>query len=494
MSPSTISIRVGILHVNLSLKESSLSIQRPTKSKPTAHHDIAHKYILRATLDDKINTLKVAYLTKKKNRGYILATLEGIVGKSEVAKASEWAENLMKVVYDDAGLKRSRRLLVFVNPFGGTSKGASLFAKKIDPVFKNAGCSVEVIHTTHQGHALEVVKSLTAEYDAIITVSGDGLVHEVLNGLAQHADPLKALATPVAPIPTGSGNGTSLNLLGMEDGFDIIVAALNAVKGKPMKVDLFSVTQGSKRSISFMSQSLGLMADLDLGTEHLRWMGDTRFMYGLLRGLVKFKPCPVQLSFKAAETDKDKMAEFVHARKKEITEGNGVATSSIDSVSGTVGPSLPPIEHGPDDQEGWTTFDEPILYVYAGKGPYVGRDFMAFPVSLPDDGLIDLMAMSADSRGDLISAMDGAPQGNSFWHPKVHYVKAHAYRIKPLKKKGYLSIDGEPFPFEEYQVEVHKGLGTLLSPYGHYAALFEPRKHKTTKHKKHSKEGNHKNQ
>lgn len=33
-----------------------------------------------------------------------------------------------------------------------------------------------------------------------------------------------------------------------------------------------------------MSQSLGLMADLDIGTEHLRWMGDTRFMVGLLRG------------------------------------------------------------------------------------------------------------------------------------------------------------------------------------------------------------------
>jgi len=51
-----------------------------------------------------------------------------------------------------------------------------------------------------------------------------------------------------------------------------------------MKVDLFSMTQGGKRSLSFMSQALGLMADLDLGTEHLRWMGDTRFMVGLLKG------------------------------------------------------------------------------------------------------------------------------------------------------------------------------------------------------------------
>lgn len=51
-----------------------------------------------------------------------------------------------------------------------------------------------------------------------------------------------------------------------------------------MKIDLFSFTQKGKRNLSFMSQSLGLMADLDLDTEHLRWMGDSRFVYGFIRG------------------------------------------------------------------------------------------------------------------------------------------------------------------------------------------------------------------
>ena len=56
-----------------------------------------------------------------------------------------------------------------------------------------------------------------------------------------------------------------------------------------MKVDVFSVTQGGKRSISFMSQSLGLMADLDIGTENLRWMGDARFVFGFVRGCKSFE-------------------------------------------------------------------------------------------------------------------------------------------------------------------------------------------------------------
>lgn len=86
--------------------------------------------------------------------------------------------------------------------------------------------------TERQGHAFDYVKELSlGDFDAIVTVSGDGLIHEVLNGLAHHADPLTALDIPLAPIPAGSGNGLSLNLIGIEHGFDSASAALNVVKG-----------------------------------------------------------------------------------------------------------------------------------------------------------------------------------------------------------------------------------------------------------------------
>jgi len=68
-------------------------------------------------------------------------------------------------------------------------------------------------------------------YDAIVVVSGDGLVHEVLNGLYQHAQRDKAFCIPLAPIPTGSANALSLNLLGLQDGLDVCAAALNVLKG-----------------------------------------------------------------------------------------------------------------------------------------------------------------------------------------------------------------------------------------------------------------------
>ena len=57
-----------------------------------------------------------------------------------------------------------------------------------------------------------------------------------------------------------------------------------------MKLDICSVQQGQNRIMSFMSQAIGLMADIDLGTEHLRWMGDARFMFGYLREGMCFRP------------------------------------------------------------------------------------------------------------------------------------------------------------------------------------------------------------
>ena len=72
--------------------------------------------------------------------------------------------------------------------------------------------------TTHKRHAYEIARDLdlSRNYDAVVTVSGDGIIHEVLNGFAHHDNPGKALSIPIAPIPTGSGNGLALNLLGRE--------------------------------------------------------------------------------------------------------------------------------------------------------------------------------------------------------------------------------------------------------------------------------------
>jgi len=75
------------------------------------------------------------------------------------------------------------------------------------------------------------------------------------------------------------------------------------------------------------------------------------------------------------------------------------------------------------------------------------------------------------NRGEVVKAIGVAPTGGQYWIESQHYFKVHAYRAKPLGS-GYLSVDGEAFPFEEFQVEAHTGLAATLSMLGHYAVDF----------------------
>ncbi|KAG5650770.1 hypothetical protein H0H81_011109 [Sphagnurus paluster] len=179
--------------------------------------EIPYRQVIAASFNPDNSTLDVAYLYRKKKADNL--TLVKLRGKPQGLGpnlVTEWAETLMKDVYEDSGVTRSRRLKVLVNPHGGVRKGAAVFVKTVEPIFRAAQCSLDVIYTTHNGHAFNIAKDLPLVYDAVVTVSGDGLIHEVMNGFAHHINPRKAFKIPIAPIPTGSGNGLALNLLGIE--------------------------------------------------------------------------------------------------------------------------------------------------------------------------------------------------------------------------------------------------------------------------------------
>ena len=61
---------------------------------------------------------------------------------------------------------------------------------------------------------LELAQAIDLDYDAIVVLSGDGGIHEVINGLAKHPDASKALRIPLAQLPTGSANALCVNHFG----------------------------------------------------------------------------------------------------------------------------------------------------------------------------------------------------------------------------------------------------------------------------------------
>jgi sphingosine kinase len=385
--------------------------------------------------------------------------------------AAVWVERLLQKAYGAS--QRQKRVKVLINPFGGQGKASQLYHKHVAPILAAARCELDVESTTHNGHGVEIAQSLDIEkFDVVACCSGDGIPHEVWNGLGRREDAQRALVKiAVAQLPCGSGNALSLNLNGTDSPS---LAALAVVKGLRTPLDLASVTQDDRRTLSFLSQSVGIVAETDLATEHLRWMGSARFTYGFLVRLLKKTVYPADIAIKVEHDNKEavRTAYRAEAAKPPRTHDERTLPPRGEACG------LPPLKYGTIDDPltgGWELIPHDQLgNFYAGNLAYMSPDANFFPAALPADGFLDLIRIKGTlPRTKSIATLLAIEQHTFFDLPHVDYQKISAYRIIPKNQRdGYISVDGERIPFQPFQVEMHKELGTVLSKNGH---LFEAR-------------------
>ncbi|ORZ17664.1 ATP-NAD kinase-like domain-containing protein [Absidia repens] len=287
------------------------------------------------------------------------------------------------------GLLTKKRLKVLINPFGGQGKAKQIFESQVRPVFDAARCSVDVQYTEYQGHAIKIAQDLDIQsYDAIVTVSGDGVIHEVVNGFLQRPDARQAIRkVPLGVIPGGTGNALSICMLGEKQGFDPVMAAVQIIKGRSLALDLCSVTYDDHRYFSFLSQNYGITSYADLGTESMRWMGDARTVLGLLKEIMSGNSYGMEAAVHIVEDNKETIQsqyESAHTSATwiELAEsGDGEDHRVVDTI-----PAL--TESVPED---WTKIDGKISFFLASKTPLLARGMLSHPYALPNDGLLDLL-------------------------------------------------------------------------------------------------------
>lgn len=336
--------------------------------------------VLWAELKD--SELTISYASPSAKSAVKAATLKYPIEYQMVELVNKWIIRLLDRAYGQS--QRKKRTKVLVNPHSGKGSAEKWYYRDVEPLLKAAQCTIDMTKTRHSGEAVDIAERLDIEaFDIVASCSGDGLPHEVFNGLGKRPDAKKALSKiAVVHIPCGSGNAMSCNLNGTDSAS---LATLAIIKGIPTPLDLISITQGENRTLSFLSQSVGIVAESDLATEHLRWMGGQRFTYGFLVRLLGKTVYPCDIAVKVAIDDKPAIREHYRQEKANFepaSERRGYKNLIDDDASATSGneDGLPSLRYGTVNDklpDGW----ELVPYDKLGNF-YCGNVCGCFPSQL----------------------------------------------------------------------------------------------------------------
>lgn len=200
--------------------------------------------------------------------------------------------------------ERPRRLLIFVNPIGGTGNGEKIFDKKIRPILELSRIEYNVKVTEHANESKEIIldsKTDLSLYDGVICVGGDGMFGEVLNGImirtqrennVQYELIDSALKKPnltLGIIPAGSTDAVAYATSGFNDPINSII---QIVLGRTIQVDVGAVHHRDEENLicyiaSFMGY--GFFGDTMKQSENLRWMGPKRYNWAGIKQFFKHR-------------------------------------------------------------------------------------------------------------------------------------------------------------------------------------------------------------
>lgn len=118
--------------------------------------------------------------------GYVLQEQSIYLALDKVDQAERLIEQIRFLL--SSGSVGLKPYLVFVNPCSGAGKALSMFKNTVAPMFNRLHIPYVLFKTKYPGHAESWIQRSSTEvltkYRALLTISGDGLIYEIINGLA----------------------------------------------------------------------------------------------------------------------------------------------------------------------------------------------------------------------------------------------------------------------------------------------------------------------
>eukprot|EP00026_Physarum_polycephalum_P005330 Phypoly_transcript_05362.p1 GENE.Phypoly_transcript_05362~~Phypoly_transcript_05362.p1 ORF type:complete len:627 (+),score=83.49 Phypoly_transcript_05362:27-1883(+) len=396
----------------------------------------------------------------------------------------QWADSVHKALNQNGKGTHGCRVVFVVNPFSGTRKALSVLAS-VRHLFDIAGMHVTVIETNAAGHAREIGRTIDiSTVDRLVTVSGDGLFNELINGIMDRADWHEVTnKIPLGIIPAGSGNGLAAALGGATP----TEAAFAVIKGPARPFDVLRTTQNGVSLYGFLTLTWAMISDVDIESEKMRWMGSLRFSIGALKRIMSLRKYKGKITYLPAEA--------LHPHTPCVSYQDCNNCNSLPTISPP--PAGPPLHtgteaganpHSSNDRvdelqsclfdpnlptpEGWQVLDDEFVLFIATNVSHISTDFIASPHAHLSDGAIDLILVRAKpdlTKAKLISLLLQTENGKYIHSPHVEHYKIKALYLEPgrvvdghKEDVGVIAVDGEKVPYAPIGVEVFRGLFNIL--------------------------------
>lgn len=349
------------------------------------------------------------------------------------------------------GYPSERQFLVICSPVSGPRKDApQVYEQKVRPVLEQAAIVSELLITTHSGHGRERMapptsdegdKDITA-YDGIIVMGGDGLMWEVVNGIMERDDAEVVLKkVKVGIVGCGTSNGLAASLAKHAGEVDNLMTSIFMIaKSRTTKIDLSKHQTQNSTLYGFLSYSYAMIADIDIESEIIRWMGSFRMdLWGAL-SVLRMRRYRARFTYLPP-------SKVPNYRSQSV----GVMPATVQEVM-------------PESNKDWVTLEDDFLMFWPSQLSHAGSRTHHSPASKIQDGIFKVLVVRGNvSRLRMALILIGLETGTHVDYVQSEFIDCCAYRLEPITP-GLSVLDGELIEPGPVQAKV---LPAALSVFGH---------------------------
>tara|TARA_B100000427_G_scaffold105545_1_gene87537 strand:- start:3191 stop:4087 length:897 start_codon:yes stop_codon:yes gene_type:complete len=297
----------------------------------------------------------------------------------------------------------NKKVLIIYNPVSGTKSNKAMISQLLN-YYKLNNINYFLLKTEYKNHAKEFcANNSLAEYDDLIVCGGDGTFNEVINGVVINKN--KKIPR-LGFLPGGTGNSFMHDLNAVEPN-----KAINKIiKNNSDTLDILKLTYNNKTIYSFNIVGWGLVTDILILAEKMRFLKSIRYNVASLFYIL---------------TAKGKKIKF-------IIDNNKI-------------------------------YNEKYLFILICNTIHTGKGMKAAPKAKFNDGQLDIVSVKSQiSFFQLIKLFTKIFTGKHIHSPFVDYINAQTINLIP-ENNEVLNVDGDARGGTPVKIEILKNKLSIIN-------------------------------